>query len=424
MNRRIIGPAVLLLTAFMLAACVQSFTPTATPSSLPAAGYTPPAKPTPAQTDTPLPTKAPLLTPEATATSFRTSRILDLAYAGRIWALVGADENGPTLSSAASLTLIGSTDGGQTWDAHSIPGAIQGGNFLVQRLAFLDQNTGWVYGPRLFATQDGGRSWKEIQTSEEIAAVLPASGAGGQTWALAGSCPAAGGNCSYHLFSLDPQAGTLEPLAGYEALRAGQQAVLIRSGEQTAYLFAPFFQGQDQYPFYALWASNGDGSGWKKLTLPNCAAASISLSPDGVFWLLCGDGPSAGNQTKGMYISLDQGQTWELRSATDPWQAPTPPASQPLQTSGYIDSLLALSKDQALVGLDRNTLISSIDGGRDWEEAIQITANDPYEFMGWRLVQKPGSEEVWVAGGTWPAGTRLYHSPDRGKTWDLVAYPE
>lgn len=425
LHKRMVYPIILIILAiFFFAGCAQPGLLAATPVVLSSAPPDFPFKASPAQTEAPLPTKASPQLPEVTATPYLAGQIFDLAYASQLWLLVGLYENTSDQSTAVNLILHGSTDGGQSWEAHPLPASvIQSGDFRARRVAFLDQSTGWAYGPGLFETRDGGRSWKEIRTDEDVAAIVPAPDPGGKTWVLEDTCPASGGNCTYRLLSLDPQAGTLSPLSEYGNLSAHKDAAMIRVGERTAYVLAAYFPGQDQYPFYAMWVSDGSGSGWKKLTIPNCEVAAFSLSPDGIFWLLCGDGLGAGSQPKAIYVSSDQGKTWELRSANGPgtWSSsPTPSSASPLVLSGYISDLLALSKDEALVGLSRDTLHLSTDGGREWKEAIPLTASSTEEFLSWWLVRKPGSDELWAAASGWPSPGLLFYSTDRGQSWNQI----
>ena len=109
-------------------------------------------------------------------------RDADLADKDHAWAVISWPER-----------LIRSLDGGQTWQA--APGT--GGTGRPQQVDFVDKNYGWytanVCGERvcralLFATQDGGETWEEIDLGdltiiEELAFVDRLNG-----WLIGGSC--------------------------------------------------------------------------------------------------------------------------------------------------------------------------------------------------------------------------------------------
>lgn len=59
-------------------------------------------------------------------------------------------------------------DGGRTW--HGVPAPVAGppdGSEGVSQIRFGDLKNGWVFGPQLWATHDGGQSWTRIGTRGE-----------------------------------------------------------------------------------------------------------------------------------------------------------------------------------------------------------------------------------------------------------------
>src|SRR5258708_22253465 len=74
------------------------------------------------------------------------------------WVLVGV-----SCGRALCLQLQHTTDGGSTWTVVPSPQlaspAVAG---QVRAVRFADSQDGWVYGPGLFATHDGGRSWRAV----------------------------------------------------------------------------------------------------------------------------------------------------------------------------------------------------------------------------------------------------------------------
>jgi hypothetical protein len=145
-------------------------------------------------------------------------------------------------------SLEGTTDYGQTWFGVSAPhtGAPDG-DFGVGQLRFLNEESGWAFGPQLWVTDNAGASWQPEQTHGMRVTDLET--ADGRAFALFARCTGAGAdfgaNCTS--FSLYTSAAGSDrwqlvpgPTAGLTAATAGQpaSASLVISGGR-GYLLAP-----------------------------------------------------------------------------------------------------------------------------------------------------------------------------------------
>lgn len=76
-------------------------------------------------------------------------------------------------------------DGGQTW--YGVPAPVAGtpdGSQGVSQIRFADLKNGWVFGPQLWATHDGGHSWTRIGTrGERVITLAVRDGTAYAVWA-------------------------------------------------------------------------------------------------------------------------------------------------------------------------------------------------------------------------------------------------
>jgi hypothetical protein len=139
---------------------------------------------------------------------------------------------------ACRARLAATTDGGEHWHAVHAPDVRlfdNGGNSLTQAsrvssVVFAGRRDGWLYGPGLYATNDGGARWRRIFLGGNVVPAL-----GGGVVAMAASAGTA-----YAVVSPDPFHGKPDELyrspAGRNAWArvgtlTGQQASLAVSGK-------------------------------------------------------------------------------------------------------------------------------------------------------------------------------------------------
>jgi len=83
----------------------------------------------------------------------------------------------PTICTSVVVTH----DGGQGWRGIPAPDTNS-----VTGIRFLNQLTGWAYGPQLWSTQDGGQNWSAVNTGNQQ--VIDLETAGSQAYALFANC--------------------------------------------------------------------------------------------------------------------------------------------------------------------------------------------------------------------------------------------
>src|SRR5690349_20723705 len=155
------------------------------------------------------------------------------------------------------------TDAGRTWTGVPAPlaGAPDGATGVGQ-IRFLNLSDGWAFGPGLFVTHTGGRTWTPVSTGGLRVTSLET--VGDRVYALWASCTGTGaayaGNCSaLTLYSASAAGGGWAPVGpattGLASGAPGQAASLALTGSR-GYLLAP--DG-------ALYAGPVDGSAaWQK----------------------------------------------------------------------------------------------------------------------------------------------------------------
>ncbi len=125
----------------------------------------------------------------APAADFRPTSVTMIS--GSVGAVIGQANAPGQCATASCAWLAGTSDYGQTWYGVSAP-ATSGpeGSAGVSQVRFLNLSDGWAFGPALYATSDGGRTW----TSEPVGGlrVTDLEAAGSRAFALMASCQGGG----------------------------------------------------------------------------------------------------------------------------------------------------------------------------------------------------------------------------------------
>jgi len=137
-------------------------------------------------------------------------------------------------------------DGGKTWQGGPAPSTTgPSGATGVSGIRFLDGTNGWAFGPELWATHDGGRTWTAVDTNG--ARVTDLETVNGRAYALFATCTgthASGfaSDCtSFTLMTTTASSDDWVPVGGStNGLTSGgaTSAVLVLSGSE-GYLLAP-----------------------------------------------------------------------------------------------------------------------------------------------------------------------------------------
>jgi photosystem II stability/assembly factor-like uncharacterized protein len=246
-------------------------------------------------------------------------------------------------------------------------------------VAFDDHGDGFLYGPDLFVTHDGGVTWT---ASQQPGSVISVEALGMSIWMVEAECPTRTGSAECQLLLLESTDGgrvwsaSVAP-AGATAselfTRGGRgQTWLVRTSQSSAYLMsnpANLLSGRSGP--VPLWFTSDGATTWSSRSV-NCAidewTVSLSAASDGTLLAVCAGQPSTGVQVKSTERSTDGGVTWTTKSACviTSGSASTTCVTEP-PSSGYLDAIDAVSANTLFLVGGRSSLLVSRDGGSTWQ---------------------------------------------------------
>jgi hypothetical protein len=299
-------------------------------------------------------------------------------------------------------------DAGTSWTGVSAPKAgVPDGATGVSQIRFLNTSDGWAFGPELFATHDGGRTWTRVATHGLRVTGLETVGE--RAFAIFASCTGTGlefaAKCtSFTLYSSPASADDWTPAGGPTSGLAGGPASLVLTGAR-GYLLGP------DGTLYAGPVTGG--AAWQRAgALPatcDVGPAQLGGQPSGVMFgavdaaqlILACTSANAGQpsrQKKLIFSSTDAGASWR----------PLPAAPQ----AGVAFSIAASPQDTVILGTDRGIEVLPA-GATAWQAAALAGAGPAGGFgfvgmttseQGVALPANPKTETVWFTfdgGQTW-----------------------
>lgn len=316
-------------------------------------------------------------------------------------------------------TSIARTDnGGASW--YGVRAPVTGapnGPAGVSQIRFLDRNDGWVFGPELFATHDGGHTWAKISTGGLRVTALEARG--DRVFAVWARCTGTGSGFAAHCTSFavySAAAGGDEwtPVTGATAGSSpGATAGTSPGGTAgSASLLLTGTRGYLLTPDGDLVSGPVSGQGaWQPLiTASGAACTAGAAQPDGQpagemlaatgpsgLVLVCTGQASASAQPKTVYTSADNGTTWQREGS--------PPAAGTATSVAGTPSAIVLATS---LGIEVST-----DGGATWANARGTRPAGGFAFVGMTTPSQgvavpadPGQHAVWFTmdgAQTWQA---------------------
>jgi photosystem II stability/assembly factor-like uncharacterized protein len=295
-------------------------------------------------------------------------------------------------------------DAGKTWAG--VPAPVTGpadGATGVGQVRFLNRSDGWAYGPQLFATHDGGRSWSQVGTSG--LRVTDLETVGDRAFALFASCTGTGaafaaGCTSYTLYSSSASADSWAPVGSATSGLAGGASSLVLTGTR-GYLLAP-----DRM----LYSGPVNGSApWQPVKAIPCpvgtplaggqpTGALLAAASAANLVLVCASSSVPGTQqAKDVFTSADGGIVWQNAVAAPALGLATSVAATPIGT------VLATTR-----GIDVQTA-----GSATWQAA---TLNGPLPAGGFGYVGMT-TDEQGIALPANPAAGTVWFTFDGGKNW-------
>lgn len=320
--------------------------------------------------------------------------------------------------SSCSLAVAPTRDEGDTFAPLStVTEYTCADGYPARRVAFDNVGDGFVYGPQLFISHDGGATWSAADGFSDVLDVVPL---GRSVWALEESCSQSTGNCGVGVEQSTDGGRTWSTVTfpGQE-MPSGTPAMVRTSVLSTLIVIPPLPVVDSSPPTSSLLLRTTDGgSTWQQSSVP-CVGMSVFLSqaPDGTIWLGCASEPGAGGQAKELARSFDGGATWTAVQCP----ANTNPASFPgcyfsnTMNGGYLGDLAATSSITAFADGGRNDVLVTRDGGTTWSETNPVIGDMDSGTTGLFFAN---SEDGWVISGATPtANEGLWRTTDGGSTW-------
>ena len=381
-------------------------------------------------TKSPYPTKSPYLPPNYVPSSVT----WDSLTTGWVMGPAGTPGHCANANPGICTSIARTDNGGQTWQG--VPAPDSGGPMAatgVTGLRFLNATYGWAFGPELWATDDGGGHWHQVNTGG--LAVTDLETVDGRAYALFGDCTPPRGttgdtiaNCtSYTLETAKAGSDTWIPVGGVPAnlgLAGGKpaSAVIELAGgtstqPATGYLVAP--DG-------TLYAGPLDGTAWHKAgTLP-CSPGTAAddglpqdllLAPAGTtsagashLAMVCVQTASGGTA---VYRSTDSGSTWTAQANVPPKGTASLGAPRSLTTLPDGTLILATVPDSGEPG---GGIYLLSPGAPAWQAA---RLSDPSgKAYGFTYVGMTGATQGVALGGS-PNLHAIWMTTDGGQSWQV-----
>jgi hypothetical protein len=270
----------------------------------------------------------------------------------------------------------------------------------VSEIAFANPSDGWVFGPALWATINGGTTWHQEKLGGPV---LSLTTAGSYVYAAVGSCYETSNSCS-------PTVKLERSLAQQNAWHAvagisghGAQVLLASQGASVWAALWPSFAGPA-----SVWAS-ASGTSWRRDPDPcydrsqGIDLAGLAAPKVNVLFELCAGNPGAGQEAKSLRLSTDGGVTSHLVS------------NLPLGGLAY-GTAAANSKDVVVdAASGASMLYHSVNGGTTW--ATKTFDDGGAGLYDLQFATPAFGAVVEGRPGLGASSNRLLISRDGGTTW-------
>ncbi len=249
-------------------------------------------------------------------------------------------------------------------------------------LAFDDHGDGFLYGPGLYVTHNGGKTWSR---NTQPGAVLSVEALGSSVWMVQARCPTSTVRaCPLQLLESNDggrtwssSAAPASALSNPYVDEAQGQTWLVRINQSSAYLLSnPVTNPEGDADQAPLWFTADSGRSWFTRSIPckiDGQSVVLSAAPDGTLIAVCAGEPGAGEQMKSVLRSFNSGITWTVESYC-PLIGSAAEASCASETlnSGYLSEIDVVSANTVYLVGNRSALLVSRDGGASWQVVPSI----------------------------------------------------
>jgi photosystem II stability/assembly factor-like uncharacterized protein len=279
---------------------------------------------------------------------------------------------------------------------------------------FLDQNTGYLTATlteaeneqaknELWKTGDGGHTWTHVYSGQELSS--PQFPSGDVGYAIETETHN-GGSISTMLVETQ-DGGVSWRLVTFFALNKLNYPYGVNCVDQdVVFVAAEPGASQDPFPVQHIFRTIDGGRSWAQILLPQDAFGTVTMS-----WLSASDGyalatlqPGAGNQPKTLYLTVNGGRSWAVRSTTGKL-GDQMAANSGLPMGGYAAGLSFYPDGVGYLGEGRGFVYKTTDGGKTFKAISSYSdSNTVPDF----LDQKTGHLI---------SGDSLLYTTDGGAAW-------
>ena len=296
------------------------------------------------------------------------------------------------------------TDGGARWNPINAPQTTVGSDPVtfvgtgIATLRFANANDGWAYGPELWATHDGGTTWKVV-TIGAIAAGSPVEAleaARGMVHAVVYD-----GAQDFRIASSNVATDTWTVASVKVPVGAGPvpRPQLVLSGT------GGWVLENDRTVVAGARLVNGSWAAWQPVCLDVVGPAVLAASSVSDLTAACDVGTLGNPQGDHLFTSTNGGDTFAEVGPATPLDA-----AQVIATPGRSTIVIGGGVAQGAV------LVASYDGGHSWQSVLAPAAVT-FADLGFTTPTQ-GIVVETGQGGT----SRLLMTHDAGKTWTPVAF--
>lgn len=322
--------------------------------------------------------------------------------------------------------VVGTSNGGKAWDLLSSLrqplariGQTTGG---VTEIRFATLEVGWVFGPNLLRTVNGGESWSRLAIPGAGKQVVALAASAGETYAMVSPCPwGSFGSCTqkpYTLWRTPTSTGptwTNIPLAFTPPKGMQDVSASVALFGKTVYAMRTIGNAEGTVVQDKLYAST-DGVHFSTRPDPCDTAETISLTQvvatsAADVALLCEGEPELGSSPKVVYWSTDTGKV-----DTSAGMGPLGGISAQLAASPTGN--LAVSSASGASFIDVNDthkttwtrVVTEDDGGLGWNDIVYVDAEEAW------IVHAPAVDAYPQAPG------QVFVTRNGGKNWTAVSW--